>query len=47
MREKLTQAFVNDPPKPLGLKDRVIHWDATQPSFGLVVTATGHKSFVV
>ena len=47
MREKLTQDFVNAPPLPKGTKDRVIHWDAAQPSFGLVVTATGHKSFVV
>jgi integrase len=47
MREKLTQAFVDNPRLPEASKDRVIHWDASQPSFGLVVTATGHKSFVV
>jgi len=47
MRVKLTPAFVAKPPAPEAPKDRVIHWDASQPGFGLVVTANGHKSFVV
>jgi integrase len=47
MRVKLTPAFVAKPPAPEAPKDRVIHWDASQPGFGLVVTASGHKSFVI
>jgi integrase len=47
MRVKLTQGFVDRAPLPAPPKDRDIHWDSSQPSFGLVVTANGHKSFVV
>jgi integrase len=46
MRVKLTPAFVARPPMPEPPKDRVIHWDSSQPGFGLMVTAGGHKSFV-
>ncbi len=45
MRQKLTAAFVMDPPKPS--KGREVYWDTAQPGFGLRVTSTGHKSFVV
>jgi integrase len=45
MRQKLTAAFIMAPPKPS--KGRVVYWDTAQPGFGLRVTATGHKSFVV
>jgi integrase len=47
MRAKLTPAFVAKPPAPEAGKDRVIHWDQSQPGFGLVVTASGHASYVV
>jgi integrase len=46
MRVKLTPGFVARPPMPEPPKDRVIHWDSSQPGFGLMVTAGGHKSFV-
>jgi len=26
---------------------RVVYWDTTQPGFGLRVTSTGHKSYIV
>jgi hypothetical protein len=42
MKHKLTPAFVANPPVPS--KDRVIYWEG---NFGLMVTAKGHKSFVV
>ena len=46
MRHKLTPAFVQkakaDPDK-----DRTIYWDTAIPGFGLMVTAGGHKSYVV
>jgi len=45
----LTQAFVkgatHQPTHKQG-RDRTIFWDEGVPGFGLVVTATGHKSFV-
>jgi integrase len=44
MREKLTPSFVAKAKASPG-KDREIFWD--RPGFGLVVTATGHKSWVV
>ncbi len=45
MRQKLTPAFVMNVPKPeMG---RVVYWDTTQPGFGLRVTSTGHKSYIV
>ena len=46
MRVKLTPDFVAKPPLPELPKDRVIHWDSMLPSFGLMVTAGGHASFV-
>jgi len=42
MKHKLTPAFVANPPVPS--KDRAIYWEG---NFGLMVTANGHKSFVV
>ena len=30
-----------------GGKEREIYWDATQPGFGLMVTADGARSYVV
>jgi integrase len=43
---RLTDKFVsNVKPAPTG--SRVIHWDARQKGFGLLVTDTGHTSFVV
>jgi integrase len=44
MRRKLTPAFVAKPPTPV--KDRAIYWDASQAGFGLMVTKSGHKSYV-
>jgi integrase len=46
VRVKLTPALVAKPSTPQS-KDREIHWDATLPGFGLMVTASGHASFVV
>jgi integrase len=43
MRHKLTPGFVANPPTPT--KDRVIYWEGD--GFGLMVTAKGHKSYVV
>jgi integrase len=45
MRQKLTPAFVMNPPKPS--KGRVVYWDTTQPGFGLRVTSTGHRSYIM
>jgi integrase len=45
MREKLTPAFVRDA-KPPENGDRVIYWDTAMPSFGLMVTKNGSRSFV-
>jgi hypothetical protein len=42
MKHKLTPAFVANPPVPS--KDRAFYWEG---SFGLMVTAKGHKSYVV
>jgi len=47
MRVKLTPSFVDKPTLPMAPKDRVIHWDASLPGFGLMVTTKGHPSFVV
>src|SRR5271163_1987340 len=45
MRTKLTPAFLAKA-KADG-EDRSIFWDETLRGFGLVVTASGHKSYVV
>jgi integrase len=45
MRTKLTPSFIKTAPKP-DKGDRVIYWDDRQPGFGLMVTATGARSFV-
>jgi integrase len=47
MRVKLTPAFVAKAPLPDSPKDRAIHWDATMAGFGLMVTTSGHQSFVI
>jgi integrase len=47
MRQKLTAAFIADPPKPADGKDREFYWDKTFPTFGLQVTNTGHASYVI
>jgi hypothetical protein len=44
VRVKLTPAFVAKPDLPEPPRDRVFHWDS--PGFGLMVTASGHASFV-
>jgi integrase len=44
MKHRLTPAFVKDPPPPPEGREKVIYWE---DSFGLMVTASGHKSFVV
>src|SRR5215470_15504076 len=45
MREKLTPGFVRDAPLPT-TGDRVTYWDTAMPSFGLMVTKNGARSFV-
>jgi integrase len=48
MKRNLTPAFVRGASMPApATTDRVIYWDEKLPSFGLMVTAAGHKSFVV
>jgi integrase len=46
MRTKLTPAFTQKARAEQGT-DRSIFWDVDMPCFGLVVTANGHRSFVV
>jgi len=46
MRIKLTAPFVAKASLP-AIGDRVIYWDTSLPCFGLVVTASGHRSFAV
>jgi hypothetical protein len=46
MKVKLTPAFVKKAPIPQH-GDRIVYWDEALPCFGLMVTAAGHKSFVV
>jgi integrase len=45
MKKKLTSAFVKNAQAEHGV-DRSLYWDTAMPSFGLQVTAAGHKSFV-
>jgi integrase len=47
VKRKLTAQFIDHAPKPPDGKDRVYHWDAATPGFGLMVTATGAKSWVI
>ena len=47
MKTKLTPAFCLRAPLPSGGKDRCIYWDEQFPGFGLMVTASGHRSFVI
>jgi integrase len=44
MRHKLTPGFVANPPLPEQGRDRITYWEG---NFGLMVTAKGHRSFVV
>jgi integrase len=46
MRTKLTPAFVEKAESPKS-GDRIIHWDVGMQGFGLMVTASGHRSYVV
>jgi integrase len=46
MRVKLTPSYVTKAPVP-AKGDRVIYWDQDRPSFGLMVTSAGHRSYVV
>jgi integrase len=46
MRVKLTPGFVMAASKP-AKGDRIIYWDKERPGFGLMVTAAGHRSYVV
>ena len=45
MKLKLTVTGVDKAPLPTK-GDRAIYWDTSLPGFGLVVTKTGHRSFV-
>jgi hypothetical protein len=42
---KLTPAFIDKATN--GGRPRIIYWDDGLPSFGLMVTRNGHKSYVV
>jgi hypothetical protein len=44
--KKLTAVFVREARAEPG-KERTVYWDATLPSFGLMVTAAGHRSWVL
>jgi integrase len=46
MQVNLTAGFINSVSAPSTGKDRVIYWDEKRPGFGLMVTATGKRSFV-
>src|SRR5580698_8937099 len=46
MQVKLTAGFILSAAKPAGGKDRVIYWDERRPGFGLMVTASGKRSYV-
>jgi integrase len=43
--KRLTTQFIKTA-KHTGSGDRTIYWDATLPSFGLMVTNTGHRSYI-
>jgi integrase len=45
MRIKLTPAFIDKAPQPG--KDRAFFWDEKLPGFGLMVTETGHRAYVL
>jgi integrase len=47
MRAKLTPNLVAKASLPETGRDRIIYWDAELKGFGLMVTAKGHKSFVL
>src|SRR5882724_7799887 len=50
MRVNLTQKFVEDAKaqdKDIARSGRSIFWDEALPGFGLVVTAAGHRSYLV
>jgi hypothetical protein len=47
MRIKLTPAFIDKAPKPESGKDRTFFWDVKLPGFGLMVTDTGHRAYVL
>ena len=44
--KKLTAGFVKTATAEPG-KERTVYWDAAMPSFGLMVTSAGHKSWCV
>jgi integrase len=46
MRTRLTPAFVQKARAETGA-ERSLFWDADMPGFGLVVTTSGHRSFIV
>src|SRR5262245_47698544 len=46
MRRRLTPAFVKTATAETGA-ERSVYWDAAPVGFGLMVTAQGHRSFVV
>lgn len=46
MQVKLTAGFALAAAPPSDGKDRIIYWDEKRPGFGLMVTATGKRSFV-
>ena len=46
MRQKLTPAFIGKATAAPGA-ERTTFWDAALPGFGLMVTASGHRSYVV
>ena len=46
MRSKLTPAFAAKAEATPG-RGRTTYWDAGMPGFGLMVTANGHRSYVV
>src|SRR5271157_5501317 len=45
MHTRLTQAFADKAQAAPGA-ERTIFWDESMPGFGLMVTSSGHKSFV-